>query len=296
MKKNIFVWWSNSRKQKNFGDALNPYIISKLSDLNVVYVALLKTKRRSLCWGIKSMLRSRISIYDFYNVIRSFFKKQVILAIGSIIESYESKKITVWGSGLMNSRGHICQANFLAVRGEYTRKRIIDLGYTPPKILGDPALLLPLVYSPKHDKKYDIGIIPHYLNYNEAIDMFENNNQILIINVFDNVEKVVDDINSCRNTVSSSLHGIIVSHAYGIKSIWGNFSINKLDGDNVKFKDYFSSVKIDIYDPILITDDISNLRESLEQCRGSLPHVDIKLIQMSLLRVAPFEVLSKYLI
>jgi hypothetical protein len=41
-------------------------------------------------------------------------------------------------------------------------------------------------------------------------------------------------------TYSSSLHGVIVSHAFGVPSIW-MASSKPLHGDGVKFDDYFAS-------------------------------------------------------
>jgi hypothetical protein len=292
IKKNIFVWWYEEKNIKNFGDMLNPYIISKLSGLNV-YPATIDTKCMSFFRGLKNLLLLRINICDFINVLRSFFQDYVILAIGSVIGCYKSKNLKVWGSGLMNANDYIYPADFLAVRGEYTRNRIIKLGYSPPNVIGDPALLLPILYKPKSVKKHKLGIIPHYVNYAEAINMFNKNENILIINLFDNIEKIINNINSCECTVSSSLHGIIVSHAYGIKSIWGKFNINKLSGDNVKFKDYFSSVKIDDYNPIIINNDIVFLLDCFNYLT-TLPQTDLKIIQKSLLNVAPFPISWNY--
>jgi hypothetical protein len=291
--KNIFVWWYEEKTVKNFGDVLNPYLISKLSGLNVIRLIILDTPCRSFFRGIKNMFLLRITVCDFFNILRSYFQKYIVVAIGSIIEYYRSNKVKVWGSGLINYNNYIYPADFRAVRGEYTRNRLIELGYSPPDVIGDPALLLPLVYKPESVKKYKLGIIPHYLNYDEAIDVFKNNDNIFIINVYDNIEKIVDDINSCECTVSSSLHGIIVSHAYGIKSIWGNFHINKIGGDNVKYKDYFSSVKIECYDPVEITNDCDKLLNYFDSYT-TLPLVDLRLIQKSLIEVAPFDVLDKF--
>lgn len=292
-KKDIFVWWYEEKNIKNFGDVLNPYVISELSGLNVIYTAILDTKYISFLRGLKNLLLLKITFYDFINILKSFFQDYIVLAIGSVIECYKSKRIKVWGSGLMNSTGYIYPADFLAVRGEYTRNRIIELGYSPPNVIGDPALLLPLIYKPKNVKKYKLGIIPHYVNYDEAINMFKELNDILIVNLLDNIENIIDNINSCECTISSSLHGIIVSHAYEVKSIWGNFHINKLFGDNVKFKDYFSSVKIEYYNPIEITNDYMQLLNSFDNYT-TLPLTELKLLQKSLIEVAPFDVLDKY--
>jgi hypothetical protein len=57
------------------------------------------------------------------------------------------------------------------------------------------------------------------------------------------LEKVIDKIVSCTFTISSSLHGIVVSHAYNINSLWVRFAdtLGKgpvdLKGD-FKFRDY----------------------------------------------------------
>ena len=47
---------------------------------------------------------------------------------------------------------------------------------------------------------------------------------------------------------STSLHGLIISHAYGIPAIW--IKAGNIGTDGFKFKDYFSSVNIPYYSPI----------------------------------------------
>lgn len=65
--------------------------------------------------------------------------------------------------------------------------------------------------------------------------------------MLDPIECVIDNILACENTFSSSLHGIIVSHAYNIPSLRVNFQASLGD---LKFHDYFLSVGIEKYIPI----------------------------------------------
>ena len=68
-----------------------------------------------------------------------------------------------------------------------------------------------------------------------------NHEDITIINLFNPIEEIIDSIVSCEKVYSSSLHGIIVSHAYNIPCEWVKFSNNIL-GDNTKFWDYYMSI------------------------------------------------------
>lgn len=55
--------------------------------------------------------------------------------------------------------------NFCYTRGKISRQRVIDAGVKIPKDLpvGDSGLLASLLYKPTSSKKYDIGIIVHYV-------------------------------------------------------------------------------------------------------------------------------------
>jgi hypothetical protein len=294
IKKDIFVWWYEEKNIKNFGDVLNPYIISKLSGLNVIYTVILDTICKSFFRGLKNLLLLRITIYDFINVVRSFFQDYVIVAIGSVIGCYKSKKVKVWGSGIINSNDYIYPADFLAVRGEYTRNRILELGYKVPTVMGDPALLLPLVYNPLVHKKYKLGIIPHYVHYKSILTMI-NNDSVKVINLFDDIETIIDNIKSCEVTISSSLHGIIVSHAYEIPCLWYDYKDIMLIGDNIKFRDYFSSVDLPEYSPYIMNKEILQntnaiINNVLYNPFSKANMVNIKRIQKELLNVAPFKI------
>jgi hypothetical protein len=62
-----------------------------------------------------------------------------------------------------------------------------------------------------------------------------------LVNVQQPVEAVIDAIASCEFVVSSSLHGLIVAHAYRRPALWVEFA-DPLLGDRSKFHDYFASL------------------------------------------------------
>ena len=153
----------------------------------------------------------------------------------------------MWGSGIIDKQQSIEKADFRAVRGPQTRKFLLELGYECPEVYGDPALLLSTYYRPEVYKKYKIGVIPHYHDFKVVSENYKNDPEILVIDLMTmDVGEVTRQILSCEKTISSSLHGVIVSHAYEIPSIWVEFS-NKIFGDGIKYRDYLESVEIPFY-------------------------------------------------
>lgn len=219
-KKPHVYWCTLNRidRRDNFGDILGKYIVEKIS------------KKR-----ITRVLHPSMRRYKFF--IKHY------LTVGSILE-VANKNSVVWGSGIMRRYDFIKKAKFLAVRGPITRKRLLELGYKVPELYGDPAVLVPLFFNSKPQKKYKLGIIPHYIDYQEVHEKFKNDIELNIIDLLTcNVEEVIHKILECDSIISSSLHGVIVPHAYGIPALWVKFS-DKLGGDNIKFYDYFESIDI----------------------------------------------------
>lgn len=212
-KKIIDVWWPITPKPGNFGDILTPYLIKALSNYKPRWVAIPTIT-------------------------------PILLGVGSII-SKTSPLTTVWGSGVIKIDDRISHnAKYLAVRGPITRDLILVRDGKCPAVFGDPGLLLPKLYSGNRSKKYKIGFVPHYVDYEQIKVWYGKNSDIKIINLLDkNIHNVIDQILECEFIVSSSLHGIITAVAYGIPATWVKFS-NKLFGDGVKFQDFFQSIGV----------------------------------------------------
>lgn len=153
-----------------------------------------------------------------------------LLAVGSVMIAARPNDV-VWGTG-SNRPGffyNLQKTKFLAVRGPLTRKQIKG---DVPEIYGDPAILLPLIYSPKIEKKHRVGIIPHYVDKPIVAERPEK-----IIDIQADWKTVIDEILSCDFIISSSLHGLIVAEAYGIPAAWVKLG-EKIRGCEFKFNDY----------------------------------------------------------
>lgn len=222
MLKTIPLYWYRENREgkgiENFGDLASPYLIEKLSGRKTKHI------KPNTFW------------------YRNFLKHYI--STGSII-GHANKNSVVWGSGIIQKDDTPGAGKFLAVRGPKSRERLLALNYAVPEKYGDPALLLPKVYQPGISKTHKLGIIPHYTDFKEIKQQYKPSSDVKIIDVFTNrLETVLDEILCCKQIISSSLHGVIVAHAYDIPAVWVIFS-NKLFGDNIKFYDYFASVGID---------------------------------------------------
>ncbi len=159
-----------------------------------------------------------------------------ITAIGSITHAAGPKDI-VWGTGCMSKDLPLkCDSTtrIMATRGPLTDELLRQRGASPSGIHGDPALLLPKFFPMNEEKKYKLGVIPHYVDY-EAVSKMELGK---IINLFESPLEVIKTICQCEKVISSSLHGVVVAEAYGIPAEWKEFSKN-VSGNGFKFRDYY---------------------------------------------------------
>ena len=178
-------------------------------------------------------------------------KNDVIFGSGSILVSAKTNSI-IWGTGFMFGNETIVKPKeILSVRGPLTRNRLLNLGINCPERYGDIGLILPFFYNPEIKKKYKLGIIPHYVDKDKFNRIYsKNNDDVKIIDVTNSIHNVIKDILECEMTISSSLHGIIISHAYNIKCMWIKIT-KKIGGGFFKYRDYYGSLNINNYNNLL---------------------------------------------
>ena len=250
----------------NLGDDLNYYLLREITNKTIV------------------------------NTKDTYINANNFLVIGSIIEKYCDSSSVIWGAGAMYGDVILNKKPLLvkAVRGRLTQKYLVNQGIDCPNVYGDPALLLPFVYAPQKEKKYRLGIIPHYVDKdNEVIIMLNQRirNSIVINMVnYSNWRNVIDTILECEMIMSSSLHGIIISDAYGVPNIWFSAS-NNIRGGEYKFLDYFSSVAreqdcVQVHEKGIDYEDILHLVSSYKP---------IEFDALQLARSCPFELKSDFI-
>ena len=220
-------------------------------------------------------------------------KEDVIFGAGSILTNAKNNSI-IWGSGFMFD-GQIINKpkKILSVRGPLTRNSLLKIGIECPESYGDIGLILPYFYYPEVQKKYKLGIIPHYIDKIRFNEIYKSNDKnVKIIDVTEPIENVIQDILSCEVTMSSSLHGIIVSHAYNVKCMW--IKITDKNGENFKFRDYYGSLNLDNYNemfPYTYNNEIST-NEAIELI-NDYPNPTFPINTKSIIELCPFINIQK---
>ena len=168
------------------------------------------------------------------------------VATGSILEHLPNGfSGIILGSGFIDGRSRTSfpAARILAVRGCMTRER---LGACHGKVaLGDPGLLAPLIMKGREDKKFVVGLVPHYEDKGKvpfAQLTAKHKQDITVIDVQRPPIEVFRAIDQCEHVLSSSLHGLIVSDSLNIPNGW--LGSSRLFGGRFKFDDYYSSLGV----------------------------------------------------
>lgn len=210
--------------QRNFGDYLSPLLVEMLSGKAVRYAPVHKAD---------------------------------MMAIGSIMARerkakrfFLPRKLHIWGPGT-DAPGHVFSGRhyYHAVRGKKTLEQI-DSPKTQPA-LGDPGLLAAHWWEgrPKPQKRYRLGVIPHYADkQHPLLAQLAKEPGVHLIDVFWDVEKVLRSIQECEFVISSSMHGLIVSDAFGVPN--RRLRLSKGIISDFKFVDYYSAFGLD--EPMLL--------------------------------------------
>lgn len=252
--RNLFWSWYEPR---NFGDWIGPYLFEAISGQTPFYTPV-HTQKNSTC----------------------------VYSAGSILRKIQyDDTVIVWGSGIISREDTFRRPKeVLSVRGPRTAEHLRRLGFPDSDVYGDPAILMPLFFKPNIEKDpRKIGIIPHFIDLEVVKGRVSD--EVKVIDVTDPVETVISQIASCSATVSSSLHGVILSHAYGVPCAWIQ-SDNSIDGDGTKFQDYFESLGVYSVTCDVIEGEIT--AEKIRDAAFKAPNPSLEALQGPLLEACPF--------
>lgn len=251
------LWWMEQPYPGNLGDILNPYIVERLSGLPPRFVP----------------------------------KGDGILAIGSVIK-FAREGTHVWGAGTPRMTDSLSpKASYHAVRGPLTRQLVLESGGHAPEIYGDPAMLMPLI-RPAAQKRHRLGVIRHYTHASLPLQISGDVVEIGLDRVgYSDIEQFTDELTACEAIISTSLHGLIIAHAYGIPTRRAVFSAadRQIPGDGTKFSDHYAAFGIAEAEPLdlslspVVTDATADLCCEV---------VTSPLQALALLDAAPFAVLD----
>jgi len=251
-------WWD---ERANFGDALGPWLVQRITGREAV------------------------------NARRRGKLNPALFGVGSILGYLDRDDVDVWGAGLMaplddaktERLGKRQDVRVHAVRGARTRQELVGkLGWDVPEIYGDPALLLPRFYRPKPGnpgQKSGVALVPHYVHRKYVKGAAAPG--VNVVDVAEDVERVVDQIANAGACVSTSLHGVVVAQAYGVPWVWLRVTDHPLGGDAFKFDDFFSTLdETAVASQDVESSEIGSLDlRSLAQ-RASLPRLTVSLDQL----------------
>ncbi len=209
-------WWNDL---PNFGDLITPFLLRK--------------------YGLTPVFAS--------------MEHADLVSTGSLLTNLsEDYSGYILGSGLIKDTVRIFRAaKIIGVRGELTRERI-----NAPKstILGDPGLLIAEFFEKKLRKTHKLGIVPHYVDKEDA-RVFDISarypKEVIVVDIQRKPQEVVRELDGCEFVLSSSLHGLVAADALNIPNGWIVLS-DKVSGQGFKFFDYASAFG-EKYEPHEIT-------------------------------------------
>ena len=229
IKKYINVFYFDS--VSNFGDLLNIDLIEGLSGQ--------KIKQK---WVGKAEVVAIGSLLQMLVIPKMTLKKKLSLLL--------RKPLIVYGTGFIEDtpdKNVVRKLDIRAVRGKASLAKLCELKHVKISknvVIGDPGLLASLLIdSSKIEKKYDLGIIPHYVDAeNPLLKKIKVKNSI-VLDIKQPPYILLSQMAQCKCIISSAMHGLIAADSLGIPNVRMILS-DKITGGDYKYNDYYSAFGI----------------------------------------------------
>lgn len=188
-----------------------------------------------------------------------------LFVIGSVARLAKFGSIVAGSGAIRSTETYDPTVDFRFVRGPRTRDIVLKSGGSCKALYGDPALLLSRMV-PEQEKQYKKGFTVHYQHrFYPIVKQLQDEGYHYIDILHEDPLFTAAEISKCETMMSTSLHGIIAAHAYGIPAAHFHFDGKKLWGDGTKFLDHYEAMNLEHR-----CDRISNLKYEV----GTLPDLD----------------------
>lgn len=211
----------------NMGDQLNALVIKRCFGYDVMPASPLKADLSGIGSGLGLL------------GVRPGGKREAVFA-------RRKRPLYVWGTGFIRGGSNDVMprvgVDYRVVRGELSRRRVeAATGLSLDIPTGDAGLLAPRLLDGPVEKRYRLGVIPHFRERDDGRirRLAALASDSTVIDLCAPPLDVIRQIASCELIISSSLHGLIVADAFGIPNLHVRAS-GALIGDGFKFDDYYS--------------------------------------------------------
>lgn len=269
----------------NFGDALSPALIERLSGQRVTCA---HPKSADLIATGSVLFAGGALFLDRHRVLSA----EGLVKLGRKAMDRFRPTLHIWGSGFLFDPGTtdvipIRKTRVCAVRGKLTLGILRRTGIVTNEsvALGDPGLLYADLLNELPPKEFDLGIVPHFRDAQAGRTLADRYQKLGVkVKVIDVMQpdplNTVREIAMCEKMLSSSLHGLIVADSFGIPNRHIVFSAlgQSMEEYLFKFNDYYSALGLE--DTPLDNMSIHNLSVVLEDIPVREPAFAEKVAQL----------------
>jgi hypothetical protein len=227
-KNKINLMWTEDPCPGNYGDWLSPYIISKISNVDIRHI-------------------SGINNHDEVHLI----------ALGSVIDCANEKSVVI-GAGISDKRARLNKdAKYLSVRGRYTAELLKKQCGIDTKSFGDIGFAISRIYKPRlRNEKNKKLLVRHARQSFFSLNLPSDYKEYSIFAAkAEDIELFVDEICNSELVITSAMHCFITCISYGIPCKLVSFGASEIEvpGDGVKFIDALSGMDLPEINPVKIT-------------------------------------------
>lgn len=240
----------------NFGDELSPYIVEIITGRKVLSAG----REEPALYAIGSLLN--YDVLHGNNVVwgTGLISKTSARILPKLFPFKRNIPILIQRLEKVSSEKSL----ITAVRGRLTRDVLTKAGHDCPDVYGDPGILLREFFCPSEEKRFKTGLILHYsqdkLFSDEACAKQGIRKISLVCTPTRTVETIIAEICQCGKIISSSLHGLILAHTYGVPARWIQIKDMRLhQSQSFKFYDYLSGIGAEAQRPLVLSPAMTDL-------------------------------------